>query len=142
MTNILKISAILYSALFLSSCGTLHTDCTTLTGDRDAYRDCMATQGNQVAEFELGMAAYEGEDYDTAIKWFKRAARPRSSQGPMYLEDPARSRSERVFEEEIRPGLPGHNTAQRMLVKIYEEGIGVPVNVREAERYREMLSPQ
>ena len=83
----------------------------------------------------LGNTEFRNGNYDTAIKWFKRAARPRSSQGPMYLEDPARSRSERVFEEEIRPGLPGHNSAQRMLIKIYEEGIGVPVNLREAERH-------
>ena len=102
----------------------------------------MATQGNQTAQFELGMAAFEAEDYQLAIDWFERAARPRASQNPNYLDGPAKSRSDIAHEEDMVPGLAGHNTALRMLVRIYEEGIGVTVDPKQAARYREMINPE
>lgn len=137
-----KITIFIFSLLLLSSCSTMQQDCGVLAGDRDAYRNCMAEQGNQNAQFELGMAAFEGEDFDAAINWFKRAARPRASQNPAYLEGPAKSRRDIAYEEDIKPGLPGHNTALRMLVRIYEEGIGVSVDPKQADRYREMINPE
>lgn len=100
----------------------------------------MADQGNQNAQFELGMAAFEGQDYDRAIDWLKRAARPRADQIPNYLDSPAKSRSDITHDATMKSALPGHNTALRMLVRIYDEGIGVPIDKKQADRYREMLN--
>ena len=142
LSKIIKVTIFVFTLLLLSSCSTMQQDCRSLSGDRDAYRNCMADQGNQNAQFELGMAAFEGKDYDRAIDWFKRAARPRASQYPAYLEGPAKSRSDIAYEEDMKPGLPGHNTALRMLVRIYEEGIGAPIDPKQAARYREMINPE
>ena len=142
MKTYIRLFGIISVGLFLSSCSTMQKDCTSLSGDRDAYRDCMAVQGDQASQYELGIAAYEVEDYKTAIKWFERAARPRAYQLPDYLDPVEKSRNELTFEEDIAPEVPGHSGAQRMLVRIYEQGIGVPVNLKQANRYREMLNPQ
>ena len=132
--------SILCFPLYVSSCGMMQRDCMSLVDDRDAYRNCMAVQGNQTAQFELGMAAFEANDYDTAINWFKRAARPKASQEPLYLQPEQNKRRDLSFEEDRRPQLPGHRGAQRMLVRIYQEGIGVDVNEDEVERYRNMIN--
>ena len=111
LSKIIKVTIFVFTLLLLSSCSTMQQDCRSLSGDRDAYRNCMADQGNQ-------------------------------SQYPAYLEGPAKSRSDIAYEEDMKPGLPGHNTALRMLVRIYEEGIGTPIDPKQAARYREMINPE
>ena len=140
--RVFKAALLVLSLVMLSSCSTMQQDCSSLIDDRDGYRNCMADQGNQNAQFELGMIAFEGQDYDKAIGWFKRAARPRADQIPNYLDSPAKSRSDITHDETMKSALPGHNTALRMLVRIYDEGIGVPVDLKQADRYREMLKPE
>lgn len=142
MKAYLRVLGFISAALFLSSCSTMQKDCMSLAGDRDAYRVCMATQGDQASQYELGVAAFEGQDYKTAINWFERAARQRAKRLPDYLDPVVKSRNEIAFEEDIKPEIPGHTGAQRILVRIYEQGIGVPVNLKQANRYREMLNPQ
>ncbi|MBT6037543.1 MAG: sel1 repeat family protein [Kordiimonadaceae bacterium] len=129
------------SLFLLSSCGTMHTDCLTLSGDRDAYRMCTANQGNQSSQYELGVAAYDAEDYKTAIKWFRRAARPKTSGMPNYIEPTVTDRRDIRSILENDPPAPGHSGAIRLLVRIYSEGIGVPVDIKQAERYRKMINP-
>lgn len=129
------------SFLLLSSCGTMQTDCMTLVDDRDAYRYCMASQGNSPAQYELGVAAFEAEDFDTAISWLKRAARPKTSGMPSYIEPTVTDRRDIRSILENEPYAPGHTGALRLLVRIYTQGIGVPVDLKQAERYREMINP-
>lgn len=131
----------LFALFFLSSCGYMQTDCRTLVGDRDEYRNCMAAQGDPAFQYELGVEAFEAENYEMAITWLKRAAQTRSSAEPNYLDPEQGQRRDLQFEEDAIPVLPGHRGAQRLLVRIYEDGIGVPVNLREAERYRAMINP-
>ncbi len=140
MKYIPALVSIIFAALFLTSCGAMQQDCTSLVDDRNAYRECMAAQGNQVAQYELGMAAFESGDYNTAINWFKRAAKPRATQDPLYLAPEPNRRRDLYFEEDQKPQLPGHRGAQRMLVRIYSEGIGVKPDEGEAERYRRMIN--
>ncbi|MBL4601971.1 MAG: sel1 repeat family protein [Emcibacteraceae bacterium] len=139
--KIMKHLILLSSLLFLTSCGAMHKDCLSLIGDRDAYRYCSANQGNQVSQFELGVAAFDAEDYDTAISWLKRAARTKAPEGRSYLDPQAKSRRDLIFPEDVKLILPGHQASQRLLAKIYEEGIGVPIDLKQARRYREMINP-
>lgn len=142
MNKISGIIFILSFPLILSACGTMHTDCTTLVSDRDAYRLCTANQGNAVSQYELGVAAFDRQDYKEAISWLKRAAKPRLTKREAYIDQPTGSRRDLAYEEDRKLGLPGHQGAQRLLARIYEEGIGVPVNHKEAERYLQMIHQQ
>lgn len=125
----------------LSSCGTMHTDCTSLVDDRDAYRNCTAQQGNQVSQYELGVAALEAKDYQVAIDWLKRAARQRSSELPLYVQPIGRKRYNPNFSE-AGPPMAGHRGAQRLLERIYREGTIVQKDLKEAERYRQMINQE
>ncbi len=131
----------IFAFLSLSSCAYMQTDCATLVGDRDQYRSCMAAQGDAAAQYELGVAAFEVENYDRAIHWLTRAAQPRRAGDINFLEIEQKQRRELSYEEDEIPMLPGHRGAQRLLVRIYEEGIGVPVNPGMADRYRDMINP-
>ena len=136
----IKIFSILLLTCVLTSCGMMQQNCTSLLDDRVAYRDCRATQGDQAAQFELGMEAFDAENYDVAISWLKRAARPRATQGPLYLEPDPNRRRDLAYEEDMRPQLPGHSGAQRLLLRIYEEGIGVSPDPEQAEHYRNLIN--
>lgn len=138
----LSFFGLISTVLILSSCSAMQKDCMSLVDDRNAYRNCLATQGDQASQYELGITAYEAKNYKTAINWLERAARPRAKQLPDYLDPVVKSRNEIAFEEDLVPEVSGHTGAQRLLVRIYELGIGVPVNVKQAKRYREMLNPQ
>lgn len=127
--------------LFTSSCGTMHTDCRNLIDDRDAYRLCAAQQGNQVSQYELGVAALEAKDYEVGIDWLKRAARQRSSELPLYVEPIGRERFTPNFSE-AGPPMAGHRGAQRLLAQIYEQGTIVSQNLEAAERYRQMINQE
>ena len=141
MKNFIKILVVPLAVILLSSCGTMQMDCLTLSGDRDAYRHCMAIQGNSPAQYELGVAAFEAEDYHTAINWLKRAARSKTSGLPYYIEPTVTNRSDIRSILENEPNMPGHNGALWLLERIYREGIGVQIDLKAAERYRDLISP-
>ena len=119
----------------------MQQDCRVLSADRDAFRNCMAVQGNQTAQFQMGMAAFESQDYAKSIEWFKRAGRPRASQSPNYLNGPPKSRRDITFRDDMKMGLPGHKSSLRMLVRIYEDGIGVTADPKQVTRYKNMINP-
>ncbi|MCC3860982.1 hypothetical protein [Pseudemcibacter aquimaris] len=133
--------------MILNGCGTITQDCTSLSGDRDAYRNCIAIQGDQAAQYELGLAAFENREYATAISWFKRAAdnKPVGSNtnyaASQPLTDPRTSpRYAPEFTKTEVKMLPGHRGAQRMLVDIYEKGLGVTADPEQAQKYRDMIN--
>ncbi len=101
----------------------------------------MAAQGDAAAQYELGVAAFGDENYDRAIHWLNRAAQPRRAGDLNFLEIEQKQRRDLSFEEDEIAMLPGHRGAQRLLVRIYEEGIGVPANPNTAQRYRDMINP-
>jgi len=139
MNIFLKISITFVGIIMLSNCGMMHADCSTLRGDAAAYRECMANQGSQDFQYQLGLEAYENEDYDTAIKWLKRATVTRVDNLPYYAER-ERPRRGTVAAMNVRKPNPGHRGAMRMLANMYEQGIGVDVDLKRAQRYRDMIN--
>lgn len=143
MKNIFKLSLLIISLSFLYNCGYMQTDCTTVGADRDAYRLCTANQGSKISQYELGVEAYDSQDYKTALKWLKRAAMPRSAQNYAYMppvdDRPyGNLRSGPTIPEKQARLLPGHKGAQNMLVRMYSEGIGVKANQSLARYYNEL----
>jgi TPR repeat protein len=139
----LLIIVTIYYALILSGCTTMTQDCSTITGDRDAYLKCMAVQGDAKSQFDMGLAAYEALDYDAAISWFKRAAMPKNNSSiPDYATSQESDKYTPLFARDEKPMSSGHSGAQRMLIDIYQIGIGVAVNETEAAKYRAMINSQ
>jgi uncharacterized protein Smg (DUF494 family) len=56
-----------------------------LSDDPTAFRQCSASQGNQQAQYELGLEAFNSGDIDTALKWLNRAAQSRPHSFPVYI---------------------------------------------------------
>ncbi len=139
MNIFLKISVIFIGMIMLSSCGMMRSDCSTVRDDDAAYRECMANQGSKDFQYQLGLEAYENEDYDTAIKWLKRATVVRVDNLPYYAEM-ERPRRGTVAAMNVRKPDPGHRGAMRLLANMYEQGIGVDVDLNQAKRYREMIN--
>lgn len=125
----------------LNGCGTISQDCSTLTGDRDAYVNCIALQGDAGAQYELGLAAYEEKDYNTAISWFKKAAERRlEGQDVNYASPITPQKYTSEYRKQVREMLPGHRGAQRMLADMYEQGLGVAPDPEQAQKYRDMIN--
>lgn len=129
--------------LFLSNCGHYQTDCMTLLDDRNAYRLCTANQGSKTSQYELGFAAFETQDYPTALKWLKRAAMVRAPQnyadlGPLDDRPFGNQRLGSTIPRPNSPSLPGHVGAQSLLAHMYQQGIGVKVDLSRAKFYKDL----
>lgn len=139
--KLIFVAIIGFSTMLLSNCGTMTTNCSTITGDKDAYRNCMAVQGDINSQHDMGMIAFEAKDYETAIHWFKRASKPKNGRNmPDYASPAGIDKYSPMYARQNFPMVPGHRGAQRMLVEIYEKGIGVPVNEKAAAMYRDMIN--
>ncbi len=121
----------------LFGCAYSLTDCSTLTGTAE-YDECLASQGNKHKQYELGLAAYEAGDVDTAIKWLEMAAEPIESDNMVYMPPVGGQSYGTVMRLPEQKGMPGHIGAQKLLARIYDEGIGVEKNERKAAHYRNM----
>lgn len=125
----------------LQACGTMTVDCSTLSSDRVSYRNCMAQQGDPNSQYELGVAAFDEKDYKQAISWFIRASKPRrESAVPIYADTVGYQKYQTLSLKREQPMISGHRAAIRMLVSIYEQGLGVKVDLEEAEKYRQMIN--
>lgn len=129
------------SLLSLQACGTMALDCSTLSSDRSSYRNCMAQQGDPNSQYELGVAAFEEKNYKEAISWLKRASKPRrESVVPLYADTVGYQKYQTLSLKREQPMISGHRGALRLLVTIYEQGLGVNVDIEEAEKYRQMIN--
>ena len=133
----LKISLVIAS-LALQGCSIFIKDCTKLSGDRGAYRECTASQGNTKAQYELGVQAFEAKEYKNALKWLKLAATPNSGRMPIYMPPVGGQKYGTVMMMDSGQATQGHRAAQLLLAEIYEKGLGVDTDVQKANRYREM----
>jgi TPR repeat protein len=106
----------------LSNCALMRQECSELAGDANAFRQCSANQGDRQSQFELGYMAYDSQDYETALKWFKRAALPQRVGNDLFIE----------------PRNKSHKGAQNFLADMYEQGLGVDIDLKKAEEYRTM----
>ncbi|MCP5382255.1 MAG: sel1 repeat family protein [Kordiimonadaceae bacterium] len=123
--------------LILSGCAAGFQDCGKYAGT-DNYKICMASQGDKEMQYQLGLAAYKAMDMDTAIKWLKKAAEPVSDDKMMYMPPVGGQKYGMVTRMPDTNPKPGHPEAQKLLAKIYEEGIGVKKDSKKATRYRDM----
>jgi len=109
--------------LSLAGCSMFIKDCGKLSGDETAYRHCTASQGNAQAQYELGLAAYELADYQTALKWLKLAAAPDSGRIPVYMPPVGGQKYGTVMMMDSGRATAGHRAAQSLLAEIYHRGL-------------------
>lgn len=113
-------------------------DCTKLSGDPLAYRQCIASQGNTNAQYELGVRAFEEQDYPAALKWLKLAAAPNSGRTAVYMPPVGGQAYGTVMMMDSGLATAGHAGAQSLLAQIYDGGLGVKANPEKADHYRAM----
>jgi TPR repeat protein len=138
MTSIFKSILLTILCLILSNCTLMRQECSELAGDVNAFRQCSANQGDRQSQFELGYMAYDIQDYETALKWFKRAAMPQRVGKDLFIE--SNNKSQTIPSESYGRDttLPGHKGAQKFLADMYEQGLGVEIDLKKAEEYRTM----
>lgn len=101
-----------------SGCAYGLTDCSKYAGTGE-YNQCLASNGDQQMQYELGLAAYEAADTDAAIKWLEMAAKPRDNRTPIFIPN-GNNGDVRIELQETGLSKPGHYGAQELLDKIYE----------------------
>ena len=105
-------------------------NCSKLQDNPSAFQQCQAKNGDDEAQYQLGRQAYENGDIKTALKWLRKAAH--DTQETMITFD----KEGRVRSNITGKVIRGHYDARMLLAHIYENGIGVPVNVKRANWYR------
>ena len=100
----------------LSGCAYALQDCSKLVGTSD-YNLCLAENGDQEAQYQLGLAAYEAGNTDEAIKWLEKAAKRRDNRTPIFIPK-GNSGDVRIEMRETGLSKPGHTGAQRLLEEI------------------------
>lgn len=106
--------------LSTSGCAYSLSSCNDFSGTAK-YDECLAAQGHQEKQYELGLVAYRSGNMDDAIKWLKKAAEPRDNRTPIFI--PKGNGDVRIQMQETGLSTPGHYGAQQLLDKIYEEGM-------------------
>lgn len=124
--------------LVLPGCSLLIPDCSKVSYDPEAYRKCIASQGNSQAQYELGLLAYGREDYKAALKWLRMAAAPSSGRTPIYMPPVGGQKYGTVMMMDTGKATAGHGKAQSLLAEIYDKGLGVEMDKKQADHYREM----
>ena len=82
----------------------------------------------------MGLEAFNSGDIDTALKWLNRAAQSRPHSFPVYIPS---GNSGFYMPVKTSNGTSGNVSAQLLLAKIYEEGLGVEVDEKKAQKYRD-----
>ncbi|MCP5382257.1 MAG: sel1 repeat family protein [Kordiimonadaceae bacterium] len=123
--------------LILSGCASEFQDCSQYAGTA-RYTECLASKGEQEAQYQLGVAAYKAMDMDTAIKWLKKAAQPNAPieyfRNPMVGNEINRP----LMFRNIDDAYPGYRDAQILLAKLYFEGSVVEKDLKKVELYNEL----
>lgn len=138
MKNSIRNITALILFLTLPGCSLFVKDCSKLSGDAGSYQQCLASQGNNQAQYELGLEAYRQEDYKTALKWLKLAATPSSGRSAIYMPPVGGATYGTVMMMDTGQATAGYGKAQSLLAVMYDKGLGVDVDQKEANRYREM----
>lgn len=140
MRNFLAAIIIMLSSLIISGCagGLFNQDCSKLPVNSLEKKECSASQGDQQAQFELGVEAFNAGDTNSAIKWFERAAQKRPSRLPIYVPPVGNQSAGAIMLVETNNGTNGHGSANFLLYKIYSEGLGVEIDKEKADKYRRM----
>lgn len=138
MQHLVKLFISVMMFPLLSGCSMLFSDCNKLSSDPSAYRKCTASQGSQQSQYELGLAAFNQQDYKTTIKWLKLAAATKSGRTPIYMPAVGSQKYGSVMMLDTGAASAGHRAAQVLLADMYDKGLGVKANPDRAEKYRKM----
>ncbi|PHZ86702.1 sel1 repeat family protein [Paremcibacter congregatus] len=126
--------------LTLPGCSMFVRDCATLAADPVAYRACQAGQGDAQAQYEMGRAAFDAQDYATARRWLKLAATPHSGRTPIYMPPVGGQTYGTVMMMDTGSASAGHRRAQLLLAEIYAAGLGGAPDPELAARYRALAT--
>lgn len=118
----------------LSGCAGLY-NCSRITDNPSAFQECQAKNGNQEAQYKMGLAAFNDGKTKTAIKWLKKAAKD-THETIIGFRDTDNEGGFIVTQKRTGNVTRGHYKARMLLAHIYENGIGVEVDKKKAERYR------
>lgn len=118
----------------VSGCAGLY-NCGRITDNPSAFQECQAKNGIPEAQYEMGRKAYEAGDIKTAIKWLSKAARD-NHETIIGFRDTDNEGGFIVTSERTGNVTRGHYEARKLLVHIYEKGIGVEVDLKRADKYR------
>ncbi len=135
----IKFLILIVVSITLSGCAGLY-NCSRITDNPAAFQECQAKNGNSNAQYELGLAAYEIGNIETAIKWLKKAASPDTALSHIYMPPVGGQKYGSVLSLPKSNPYPGHKEAQLLLSKIYAEGDGVERDYKKAERYFKMAT--
>lgn len=136
MTKIGK-AILLLLLLSVGGCSVFYRDCSKLTGEVVTLQ-CLASQGSEQAQYELGRVAYQAEDYKTALKWLKLAAAVKPARTAIYVPPVGGQTYGSVMMMDTATGSNGHPGAQSLLALMYDKGLGVEIDHKTASRYRKM----
>ncbi|MCP5382197.1 MAG: hypothetical protein H6912_07485 [Kordiimonadaceae bacterium] len=100
----------------LCGCTAGFQDCGQYAGT-DRYTECLASNGDQEAQYQLGLAAYQAGNTDTAISWLEKSAKPRDNRTPVFIPK-GNSGDVRIEMRESGLSKPGHIAAQELLDRI------------------------
>ena len=114
-------------------CAYTLTDCNKLTGTEE-YSECLASNGVQDAQFEMGLKEFSDGNTEEAIEWLRRASKKRYETSPVFKSSGSDG-DFTVMSERTGAYSLGHKEAQLLLVEIYERGLGVEVNQKAVDYY-------
>ena len=105
--------------IWLSGCGHTGHSCDQFLGTAE-YTPCLASKGDQDAQYKMGRAAYEEGDIDEAVKWLKQAAKKRDGRIPIFIPEGSGG-DVRIEMRESGLSKPGHKGSKRLLERINSE---------------------
>lgn len=119
----------------LFGCAYSFTNCNRYAGTNE-YNECLAVQGNQQKQYELGVSAYNVGNTKDAVKWLEMASAPNAPIG--YFTNPmvGNEISGPLMFRNSRDAHPGHREAQLLLARLYGAGIVVEIDAEKAKRYK------
>lgn len=111
------------------------TTCNTLKGTSE-YIPCASRAGDKDAQYQMGLNYHNSGDTKNALKWLKEAARVKYNTASIPTKNPFNNNNTNIVRMKTGVEKAGHNGAQMLLAEIYEKGLGVKVNKKRAEYYR------
>ena len=115
----MKFLILIFIVANLSGCAGLYS-CSRISDNPSAFLECQAKNGNPEAQYQMGLTAFNEGKIDNAVKWLKKAAKPRDNRTPIFIPS-GNSGNVKIRMEETGLSKPGHFEAQQLLNKINEE---------------------
>jgi len=98
-----------------------YQDCSIYVNDELAMRECHASNGDKVSQYEMGFAAYQAGDIKTAKKWLSRSAYDEPKTLPIYSPPVGGEKSGTIIYVQRPMAMPGYYPAKELLKKIKNE---------------------